>query len=263
MVSSGFNRNNVTTGQFTSRSPFTSVRNLASYSPYSSSSKICGTGTTVYPTSTLTLYRTELLKYDKLRELVVGSLKLNAEYMRDGGYDQLDSSFTEEEVLRMGQLLAGTSLETFSALDVSMFVGSGGALTAYPPSTDLTNPTDPGFSTYKSFMFAILDGIQASILVHNENERIKALNADLATYRDILLDLPRLKQYIEDNYENFDADTIAVEQTVSTSFVMKLEYKLYFERHGVPSNGVMEQEKLSAIILELTEAAEEEAEAEA
>jgi hypothetical protein len=41
------------------------------------------------------------------------------------------------------------------------------------------------------------------------------------------------------------------QRQVETSFTLKPEFKLYFERHGVPSTGVFDIEKLNAIRTEL------------
>ena len=186
----------------------------------------------------------ELMRYDKMRNNIIEAFSVYMIQFKNGEFDDLSESFSEEEALRLGQILASDSLSTFSARDRQLFINSGNRFSAY-------NHPVLNFPTYKTFMHTIIDGLNSAVQLQQQNDQLRDINAGLAEYYDILTNIEKLKQYIDTNYHNFEIALFSASRTVNTSFILKPEIKLYFERYGIPSTGNFESEKMNVILREI------------
>ena len=60
-----------------------------------------------------------------------------------------------------------------------------------------------------------------------------------------------LKEYIDVNYNNFNAGLMSVEHTINEGFQLEEHYQLYINRYGIPPNGVFDSNLLSEIYNEI------------
>lgn len=193
-----------------------------------------------------TRYRNELMKYDKMRQVILDSFKIHLDRFKHRQFDDLENEFNPSEAVRLGQLLVGDSLSTFSSTDIALFENSKTLFTAYKSA-------NPVFSDYKSFMFLLVDGMNSAITLSNENEQLLRANTDLETYKDILTNVEKLKTYIFDTYTHTLGTlmSFATEFTVQTGMVIHPEYLIYLEMYGAPEFGVFDSEKLNRIIRDM------------
>ena len=56
----------------------------------------------------------ELMKYDKMRHIILSTFDTYMRQFKMGQFDLLNEGFDREEALRLGQLLTGNNLSTFS-----------------------------------------------------------------------------------------------------------------------------------------------------
>jgi hypothetical protein len=185
------------------------------------------------------------MKYDKMRHIILSAFDTHLRQFKMGQFDLLNQGFDREEALRLGQLLTGNNLSTFSAKNTFKFLKSKTLFSAYPNTT-------PNFPAYKSFIYTLIDGLNAATTLQNENENLKNQNNDLAEYRDILTDITKLKEYIDKHYLNFSVGLFTTEQKMTTQFVIKEEYQIYINRYGVPTSEGFDSERLAAIRYEIS-----------
>ena len=188
--------------------------------------------------------RNELMKYDKLRELAIQTFATYTGYVEDASFSQLRASLTTNEISRLSSLLTSNTLESFTEQEITNFTNSDTSFSAY-------TLTEPGFKSYKKFLSSVLTNLQLIIRLENENSQLTTQNNELLTFRNILQDTTLLRAYIKDNYNDSNIVLMETQRQVTTSFTLKPEFKLYFERHGVPATGVFDIEKLNAIRTEL------------
>jgi len=188
--------------------------------------------------------RNELMKYDKLRELAIQTFATYTGYAEDASFSQLSTELTANEISRLSSLLTGNTLESFTEEEITSFTNSDASFSAY-------TLTEPGFNSYKKFLSSVLTNLQLIVRLENQNSQLNTQNNELLTFRNILQDTSLLRAYIKENYNDSNIVLVETQRQVETSFTLKPEFKLYFERHGVPSTGVFDIEKLNAIRTEL------------
>tara|TARA_B110000285_G_C15040215_1_gene571411 strand:+ start:562 stop:1128 length:567 start_codon:yes stop_codon:yes gene_type:complete len=185
------------------------------------------------------------MKYDKMRNVVLSAFNTYMTQFKTGQFDLLNEGFDAEEADRLGQLLVGNNLSTFSAQDTFKFLKSKTMFSAY--SNDAEN-----FTTYKSFMHTLIDGLNAVTTLQKQNEQLRTANDDLAVYRDTLMDIVKLKEYIDSYYLSFSVGLFNTEQTMTTQFVIKEEYQIYINMYGMPGPSGFNSEKLAAILYDIS-----------
>lgn len=187
----------------------------------------------------------ELMKFDKMRHIILSSFDTYMNQFKAGQFDLLNQGFDREEALRLGQLLTGDNLSTFSAKNRFKFLKSKTLFSAYPDTT-------PNFPAYKSFIYTLIDGLNAATNLQSENAQLKSENRDLAEYRAILSDITRLKEYIDTHYLNFSVGLFETQQTMTTTFDIKPEYSIYINTYGLPGPEGFNAERLNTIIYNLS-----------
>lgn len=174
-------------------------------------------------------YVIELMKYDRLKHLVIDDLEQHVTRLKEGDLTALQDNFDLDEKIEIATKLFDGTLTTFSEYDIQRFINSGTLFNAYQSS-------QPGFTDFTSFMAIVMDGLTAAITVFDQNLGYANQVNDLAPYRGILEDAEQLKQYIRENYDNFTSNLITVEFQVST-LQIKPEFIEYMNRYGIPPQG--------------------------
>lgn len=187
----------------------------------------------------------ELMKYDKMRHVILSAFDTYMTQFKTGQFDILDKGFDAQEAVRLGQLLAGNKLSTFSAQETNKFLKSKTLFSAYPDTTQ-------NFPTYKSFMHTLIDGLNAATTLQKQNEQLQSANNDLAVYRDTLMDIVKLKEYIDKHYLNFSVGLFATQEAMQTAFVVKEEYQIYINLYGLPGSDGFDSEKLAGILYDIS-----------
>jgi len=187
----------------------------------------------------------ELMKYDKMRHVILSAFNTYMTQFKMGQFDLLDERFDAEEAIRLGQLLSGNKLSTFSARDKFKFLKSKTLFSAYPDTTQ-------NFPAYKSFIHTLIDGLNAVTTLQKQNEQLQTANDDLAVYRNTLMDIVKLKEYIDSHYLNFSVGLFTTEQVMETTFVIKEEYQIYINTYGLPGPDGFDSEKLATILYNLS-----------
>jgi len=180
---------------------------------------------------------TLLHEFDRFRDFYDCILKVLKEYLcyfQDASYNDLTEGFTTE----FYNSLANLVVEKFSdELNIEECL-------KYENVYDSTL-----FDTYKENTFKVINGLNRAIQLYkvNENQRVKILS--LEEKENILEDMTLLQEYINSLNKNM----FLINETVAlnTQPLIKPEYALYFERHGLPPEGVFDSEKLAIIIKEL------------
>ena len=179
-------------------------------------------------------YKRQIVQYDKMKHLVLDSLTLYTTYFKEGDFSKLKDEFDETEQNEIGQKLVSDTL----------FVITQQELDSYTNTNQL-------FDQYRSFIFQMIDGLNAAILLDNTNSNLQADKNDLGEYKTILTDPKLLNEYINTHYKNFNAQSsfIDVGLSVGIPLTLKPEYAEYIKLYGVTD--VWDAEKLQTIIQSL------------
>jgi hypothetical protein len=104
---------------------------------------------------------------------------------------------------------------------------------------------------YRSLSNTLIDVLQKGISEVYKVRTLETENATLLTYKEILEDRSQLTAYV--NQIQRTSFLFSAEATYKNDLEIKLWYQVYLERHGAPSDGVFESDKLAIIIDELVE----------
>jgi len=194
------------------------------------------------------IYIYELMRYDKLYQIIMLTFKSYIDYFNKKDYSTLENLFTNTEALRIGQLLVGDTFDiaNFTDAEINAFIQSGTIFSAY-------QTTDYVFQEYKSFIYLLIDTLNVDIGLSNLNTNLLETNAILEKDSNILKNIELLQIYIDEHYNNFNANStlISVDHTVSESLGVKREYFEYIKMYGIPEDGLFESEKLNQIIYDI------------
>lgn len=100
----------------------------------------------------------------------------------------------------------------------------------------------------------VIDTIKQAMSEYIKIRNLENENEDLKTYKEILHDNDKLKEYIEKM--NKRRGLFSAETTLSVKPTIPKYYEKYFIKHGPPGDGVFESDKLAVIIKELIESGE-------
>jgi len=97
------------------------------------------------------------------------------------------------------------------------------------------------------FLKEVLEGLQMSIITHNNYEVLKIESTEAFEKAEILDDQDKLIAYITEKNKNKYSfiDDITI---TTTRLNIKVEYQLYIDLYGFPTNGIFDQDLLNEII---------------
>jgi hypothetical protein len=217
------------------------IDNVSINSSYSRNTVEMATGTSTNEI----LYRTELMKYDRLKHTIMDNFKLYMTYFKQGNFSILDDTFNETEANYLGQTLLNNTFKQFTNQEINLFTKNG---TLY---SNTINYTDSLVPDYNSFMYLLIDGLKSAILLNKKNIDCASSMEQLIEYKNILTNTELLKKYIEDNYNSFNSALINVDMDIKTTLSIKPEYITYIQTYGMPENGIFDSELLNAIIYDI------------
>ena len=177
-------------------------------------------------------FKENLLKFDKLESSALSQLTQYISFFRDGQFTSLSSS--QNNLTQISNLINSSGYFTFSEEEITNY-----------------EEDDTLFAEYKIFAHSMIDGLNAAVLLHTQNSILSATNTQLQNFKNILLDKDLLQEFIEVNYNNFNAGLISVEHTMEQGLQLEQHYQLYINRHGIPPNGIFDSNLLSQIYNEI------------
>tara|TARA_E500000331_G_scaffold73732_2_gene68686 strand:- start:33 stop:2525 length:2493 start_codon:yes stop_codon:yes gene_type:complete len=177
-------------------------------------------------------FKEQLLKFDKLEGGALSQLSQYISFFRDGEFTSLASS--QNNLTQISNLINSQGYFTFSQDEIIDY------------ESDETL-----FAEYKIFAHSMIDGLNAAILMHTQNSILSAANTQLEQFKTILTNKELLQEYIEVNFNNFNAGLVSVEHTLNQGLQLEEHYQLYINRHGIPANGIFDSNLLSEIYNEL------------
>ena len=108
---------------------------------------------------------------------------------------------------------------------------------------------------FKSICFKILDGLERGLLLDDKNN---TLELHVNRCNEILKDKDSIVEYYKERFVGttsiFGDNEISAQLTVTP--ILKREYAVYIERHGMPEGFIFDNEILAGIIKELIDAGE-------
>lgn len=177
-------------------------------------------------------FKEQLLKFDKLEGGALSQLSQYISFFREGEFTSLASS--QNNLTQISNLINSQGYFTFSQDEIIDY------------ESDETL-----FAEYKIFAHSMIDGLNAAILMHTQNSILSAANSQLEQFKTILTNKDLLQEYIEVNFNNFNAGLVSVEHTLNQGLQLEEHYQLYINRHGIPPNGIFDSNLLSDIYNEI------------
>ena len=174
--------------------------------------------------------KTELLKFDKLKNDALNNLLTFLDNVYAGNYSILENDSTNEVFKTIGELLVSEHHFKFSKSDII----------EYRISENI-------FFQYKSFIHKIINSLNSTNLLYTSNENLQETIDSLNEYKNILTDRERLKEYIEKNYTNFQVNFINIDYQIKNTLKLPPEYIVYLDLYGIPENGYFDSERLNNI----------------
>jgi len=181
-------------------------------------------------------FKRKIIQFDKLKQLVLNSLETYLTLFKNGNFTTLEEQFTEIEKNDIGKKIISDSLYVITEQELEDYMD-----------------TNQLFKQYRSFIFKIIDGLNAAILLDNKNRGLTVQNQTLQEFSNILSNPALLQDYIDRTYGNVNINSALLSETLTltTGLELKPEYKEYVELYGFPESGVYDAEKLQEIIQSL------------
>ena len=181
-------------------------------------------------------FKRKIIQFDKLKQMVLNSLETYLTLFKNGNFTTLEEQFTEIEQNDIGRKIISDSLYVITEQELEDYMD-----------------TNQLFNQYRSFIFKIIDGLNAAILLDNKNRGLTVQNQTLQEFSNILSNPTLLQDYIDRTYGNVNINSALLSETLTltTGLELKPEYKEYVELYGFPESGVYDAEKLQEIIQSL------------
>lgn len=178
----------------------------------------------------------QLKKYDVINKRVVSRLQPNLTDFREGDFGNID-----KETLSGELALILVDNKNFSKTRLG--------------NLDTYNYNPKIFNEFKSICFKILDGLERGLLLDDKNN---TLELHVNRCNEILKDKDSIVEYYKERFVGttsiFGDNEISAQLTVTP--ILKREYEVYIERHGMPEGFIFDNEILAGIIKELIDAGE-------
>ncbi len=178
----------------------------------------------------------QLKKYDVINKRVVSRLQPNLTDFREGDFGNID-----KETLSGELALILVDNKNFSKTRLG--------------NLDTYNYNPKIFNEFKSICFKILDGLERGLLLDDKNN---TLELHVNRCNEILKDKDSIVEYYKERFVGttsiFGDNEISAQLTVTP--ILKREYAVYIERHGMPEGFIFDNEILAGIIKELIDAGE-------
>jgi len=108
------------------------------------------------------------------------------------------------------------------------------------------------FNNTRESIYKVVDGLEQSISLVEQNSDLKLKNETLQNYYEILTDPVKLNDYI--NKQKLNVMPFQASEMFNTQIILKPWYSEYLRIYGAPGNGVFQSELLTQIVLDLIQA---------
>tara|TARA_B000000557_G_scaffold255217_1_gene246140 strand:+ start:1487 stop:2191 length:705 start_codon:yes stop_codon:yes gene_type:complete len=168
-------------------------------------------------------------QYDALNRQIINNIKNLLLLNTQGKYDDLTELFSEEFYNSLSTLLIRKG--TFQNISPDFEYNSN------------------IFKVYKETFHRVLEGLRKSIQLNTRLEDTKIELNHAINRAEILDDMSKLKQYLEEKQNALYFADIKTQLTEMA--VLKPQYQRYIETYGFPEGMIFESEKMAKIIVQL------------
>ena len=172
----------------------------------------------------------EFLKFKKFDEEIIDIFRPPIQNFTQQNYTALSTDLNNSTFVNLGQAINTDTLfqpDSFEEL----------------ATTTIGSQT---FDIYRLFFHSLVDTLKNG---KNLNDRKESWKMKAIKNKETLYDIDKLREFINTYYKGFNLfDT---ETTLTVVPVLRIQFRLYIERHGFPPGGCFESAKMTAIITEL------------
>lgn len=172
----------------------------------------------------------ELNRYQYLSDYFIGTLNIFLQSYSDGNFEFLSQMLSNDNYRFYGTELV--RIQDLSNIDLS----------------NITYDYSQTFDSYINTLHNTLDGLERTRIqtrLLNECEETKE------EYESILNNKENIIEYYKSRYTGTIFSELNVKVKISESIILRREYEIYIERHGIPPGGIFDSDKMSLIIAEL------------
>lgn len=171
----------------------------------------------------------ELNKYQYLNDVFIQTMTSLTQLYSQGNFADLSMQFTTEVYRQLGIDLENQ--RDFTNIDL----------------TDI-NYNSQTFESYINTFHDTLDGLERASVQY---ESLRTLELEKIHCDNILNNPENLVNYFRSRYTGIGISELDTIVTTIQEPLLRPEYALYIQRHGLPIGGIFESEKMSAILIEL------------
>ncbi len=193
------------------------------------------------------------MKYQFLYNEVITKLNPFMDLYRDASFSSLNNELTNDIIKKFSYDIENyiyngdKILQEKSLYDISM----NGLV-----PTRVYNHNEETFFNYRKNIHKMINGLVRSMIEYNNytsekticDNRINVLEEKNEEYEEILSSTTNVLEYFKKRSQiDADTDNISLQATI----FLKPQIRLYFERHGMPKDGLFKSELMGPIIQEL------------
>ena len=171
----------------------------------------------------------ELNKYQYLNDVFIQTMTSLTQLYSQGNFADLSMQFTTEVYRQLGIDLENQ--RDFTNIDL----------------TDI-NYNSQTFESYINTFHDTLDGLERASVQY---ESLRELQLEKIHCDNILNNPENLVNYFRTKYTGIGIMELNTIVTTIQEPLLRPEYAIYIERHGLPIGGIFDSEKMSAILIEL------------
>jgi hypothetical protein len=171
----------------------------------------------------------ELNKYQYLNDVFIQTMTSLTQLYSQGNFADLSMQFTTEVYRQLGIDLENQ--RDFTNIDL----------------TDI-NYNSQTFESYINTFHDTLDGLERAYVQYDS---LRELQLEKIHCDNILNNPENLVNYFMARYTGIGISELDTIVTTIQEPLLRPEYALYIQRHGLPIGGIFESEKMSAILIEL------------
>lgn len=180
-------------------------------------------------------YTQDLYRYQILYDSVLSQLNQYIDMFSTGDYNSLVTNFTTTQY---NSLILKASPSNFTTNAINSLTGF-----KYDPLK---------FTSMRKSTYKVIDGLEKTVNIVQENTALKKDVVDLTVYKTILEDPAKLIEYIDKQKLNKMA--FQASEIFQTEIQLKPWFLEYLKIHGPPGNGVFQSDLLAQIVIRLINA---------
>lgn len=171
----------------------------------------------------------ELNKYQYMNDIFINTFIPLTQLYSQGNFADLSMIFTTNLYRQLGNILENQ--RDFTNIDLTSF-----------------NYNFQTFQSYITTFHKTLDGLERANVQYDS---LRELQLEKIHCDNILNNLENLVNYFRTKYTGIGIMELNTIITTIQEPLLRPEYAIYIERHGLPIGGIFDSEKMSAILIEL------------